>query len=427
MLDHEWKTWRDDSELRELAQNANFKLVRILDAKSVSPQPVTYWYESSRTGSFDWSGVDTLIKRIYAIGAQPLVTLGSFSGYNKSPQLPKGMKVNPETGLPYPESFAAYAVAWVKHYKNLGTPIKYLDIFNEAWYYFFYSWGNANPTKLKNFVNLFNTVYTRVREVDSTILVGTDSTNFKCFLDYFVKNGKGLGFLSFHKYDSGSTSESDSKALSLVETKFFQTTNAYYGVQDARQVWYNARGVNLPVIITETNFSYIWTNGSDPRIQKLVGAVWTALLVRISILKGVSYSVYYRFASSKYYDSKKATGGYGFGMVNSDNNQPWYPYYVQKLIGTNLAVGDQLVKSTSSNGEIATVAWKHKGTLNILLICKITESRTVKLYGVTGQLSYFKIDKSISYTTPKIQTGQFDCANSLYLNGYTVLLLQKQL
>jgi hypothetical protein len=212
-----------------------------------------------------------------------------------------------------------------------------------------------------------------------------------------------------------------------VETKFFQTSNAYYGVQDARQVWYNARGVNLPVIITETNFSYIWTNGSDPRIQKLVGAVWTALLVRISILKGVSYSVYYRFASSKYYDSKKATGGYGFGMVNSDNNQPWYPYYVQKLIGTNLAVGDQLVKSTSSNGEIATVAWKHKGTLNILLICKITESRTVKLYGVTGQLTYFKIDKSISYTTPKIQTGQFDCANSLYLNGYTVLLLQKLL
>jgi len=425
MLDQEWNEWRDSSASRELARDANFKLVRVIDFKSTSPKPCTYWYESSRTGNFDWEETDKLIERIFEVGAEPLITLGSFSGYNTRPSIPRGMAVSSSTGLPYPESFAAYCKAWVQHFKSKGWPVRYYEIFNEAWYYFFRSWGNCDSTKRYNFVQLFNTVYRRMREADSKVLIGTDSSTFKCFLDYFVENGEGLGFLSLHKYDSGSTSDSDSSILSWVETKGFETSSSYYSPQQAKQVYYNARRVNLPVIISETNLSYIWRDGSDPRIQKVVGAVWTALMIRSCILKDVQYSTYYCFSSSKYYESRKNTGGYGFGMVNRDDDKPWYPYYVQKMVGENLAVGDQIVKTTSSSSTIRPLAWIHGDKLNILITCRDNQAKYLQLYGLQGQVNYYKIDNTVSYKTPRVQTGSTDSTKALYLNGYTVMLIQQ--
>lgn len=423
MLDQDWTYYRDDSICRSLTTDANFKLVRVINFKDTSPQPCVYWYESTKTGKWNWTETDRLIKRVFDAGAQPLVTLKSFPTYGQPPGVPPGMKINTTTNLPNPENFAAYCAAWVKHYKNLGKPIKYWEVLNEAWYYFFQSWGIANPTRLSNFVVLLDTCVKRMREVDSTILVGNDAATFKCFLDYYVTHGSGLGFLSFHKYDSGNIADTDATVLNSAETKGFETSSTQYGPADAKNRYRAAFGVEIPILLTETNLSYVWQDGSDPKIQKVVGSVWTALMIRSCIMKGIRYSVYYCFSSDGSSEQTKTTGGLGFGMINNDNDKPWYPYYVHQMISTNLAIGDKLVETTSSASEIRTLGWLHDGKLNLLIICKADSARNIRLSGFTKQADYSKIDKTISYLTPRVQTGEIDTANLLYLNGYTVMLL----
>lgn len=158
----------------------------------------------------------------------------------------------------------------------------------------------------------------------------------------------------------------------------------------------------------------------------MAGAVWLALVLRMDVLKGLSYNVYFEFSSSK--SSQEAHGtGWGFGMTNEDNNQPWNPYYVNKMIGSNLYIGDDLVNLINPSNDIRALGWLHDATLNILLICKVDEPRRIYLQGLTGQLTFFKIDNTTSCETPNIQTGIFDCAESFIVYGYTVALVQMRL
>jgi hypothetical protein len=146
------------------------------------------------------------------------------------------------------------------------------------------------------------------------------------------------------------------------------------------------------------------------------------------MLENVQYSVYFTFSSSKSWElANKPSGGFGFGMVNNDDNQPWYPYYVQKLVGVNLSVGDSILDSESSSDDVRSIAWLHNGTLNVLLACKVDESRIVHLRGIGAQTYISKIDGSVSYLTPSVQTGNFSSADPLMINGYTVILLQTSL
>jgi hypothetical protein len=415
-----------NSDTRQLARDADFKLVRIVDFRS-NFQPCTQWYESSQTGSFNWEGVDDLVEKIFDVGAEPLVVLGSFGGYGEDPVVPDGMAIDLSTGLPHPESFAAYCAEWARHFKDSGMSVRFYEIINEAWYYFWDSCGETNTAKRRNLVTLLNTVYDQMREVDSNVLIGTDSSMFKSFLDYYVDNGRGLGFLSFHKYDSGSTSESDSSILNWADRRGFETNSDRYSPNDAQEVWYTSRGANLPVIISEANLSWIWQNGTDPRIQKMLGAVWSALMIRACITEGVQYSCYYLFLSSRNTGRSTETGGCGFGMVNSDDNQPWYPYYVHKMIGNNLKIGDPIVSSSSSESEISPLAWINGNKLNILLICEVNSQISIRLYGVSGQLDYFKVDNTVSWQSPSVQTGVISSTNTFTLNGYTVMLLQQDI
>lgn len=424
LLDQDWTYYRDTSVCKSLTQNAGFRLVRVINFKDTSPQPCIYWYESTRTGIWDWSAMDKLIAQVFSSGAQPLITLKSAPASGLTITVPPGMKLDPTTHLPNYESFAAYCAAWVRHYKNLGLPVRYWEVVNEAWYYFFKSWGYADSTRLANFVKLLDTAVKRMKEVDSTILVGNDAGTFKCFLDYYVGHGAGLGFLSFHKYDTGSLTSSESTILSLAETSSFVTDTFKYGPVDASNKYYTAKGVRIPLLLTETNLSYLWKDGSDPRIQRMVGAVWTALVIRTCILKGVQYSAYYCFSSSKNSQQQQPTHGFGMGLINRDTNLPWYPYYVNQMIGKNLARGDRLVQASSTSNDIRALAWIHNSKLNLFIICKVNSARNLSVHGVTGTISYQKIDNTVSYLTPKIQTGNSDASRLMYLPGYTVMLIQ---
>jgi hypothetical protein len=417
---NEWRTWSSSSTEQQLARNGNFKMIHVY---SWLVEPCTRWNEASETGTFNWASVDSLMQKIFAVGTQPIISLGYCD--SSGIRIPSGMAINPTTHLPNANSFAAYCRAWVTHMQSKGFAVRYYEVINEAWYFFYPNWSAWSSVKAGYFLQLFNACYNAMHAQNSQVLVGNDASLHRKFLDYWIANGGKLDFLSFHNYDCDGTSMADQTPLQRAEQRFFITDNYFYGVNDARQLYFNKYGVTLPAIATEANWAATCSSGTDPRIQQVVGAVWTALMLKSSILNNVQYECYFSFSSSKSWEvSNKKSGGYGFGMVNQDNNQPWYPYYVQKLIGTNLAVGDQIVNSSSSSSDISTLAWVHSGKLNILLICKVTQAMNVKLSGVQGTLSYFKIDNAVSYQSPRVQTGTISASTTLTLNGYTVILLQ---
>lgn len=425
MLDFEWKSWCDSSVRRGLAQDANFKLIRVFDFRQTSPRlmPVIDWNESAKTGTFNWTNVDALVQAIFDIGAEPLFCLGwARTDPPITNYLPPGMSVNPATGLPYPESYAAYAVKWVKHFKTLGWPVRYYEIMNEP-YFYFCTTPFDKKTKLANYVSLWNVVARRMRQETPNILISYDASTMKWVFDYWLLYGDDIDYLDLHKYDSHITREyTDTKMFDRGESEKFDTSPTFYGIEEACQKWFNARGKLLPVIISESNFNSAYEAGTDHRIQQVVGAVWLSLVLRKSVLSGVRYYVYYSFSSSASY--RRESGGLGFGMVNSDNNEPWYPYCLQKMLSNNVDVGDCILQSVSSSDDVRSLSWIDKKTLNILLICKVDEPRAVYFAGITGHLTFSRIDSVISYLTPSIQTGIVGSSEPLKMDGYSVVLLQ---
>lgn len=419
MLEHEWQLWRDRYTLRQLTIDAGFKMVRLFSHR---PEPCTYWNDATETGTFNWANMDSLIQRIFEVGAEPLITLGY---YNTATGLiiPPGMAVNPSTGLPYPNSWAAYCNEWVKHFEQTGKPVRFYEIINEPWMYF----GWNDYTKLSNYMAVFNSAVQAMKTENSSILVGFDGTSRKPVLDYWLANGGAdLDFISFHKYDSGHIGRySDEEMFARAETFKLETSSGHYGVKEARQKYYDARGKLIPVINSESNFNSAWETGADPKTQQMVGAVWTALVLRTGILEGLNYNVYFTFSSSASWEREnKASGGVGFGMVNHDDNQPWYPYYMQSMVGNSLSVGDLIVESISSSNEIRVLSWIHEGKLNMLLICRVDQPQVIYLQGTSSQMNISKIDTTISWETPSLQTSMINSSDPLIVNGYTVMWLK---
>ena len=405
--------WRTNSSLRKLAGEASFKLVRFFEHRL--GKPCLYWNEATKSGVWDWTKIDDLVKKIFEMGAEPLIVLGfaKFDGSGLS-TLPKGMSVNSTTLLPDPEQWAAYCAEWVRHFKEAGLPVRYYEIVNEAFHYF--GW-NPDPVKLMYFIDLFNAAARAMRAVNPNIMIGNDESNKKMVLDYFIRYGEPLDFISFHRYGASSLSVSDSELLEAAETKYLIETKSKYAPDQAVKIYKEARGVELPVIMSEGNLNCAYKDGTDPRTRTMLGAVYTALSIRAFILKNITYSVYFTFGSP---------GTDGIGMVNLENGQPWYPYYAQKMIGNNLAVGDKLLYSNSSSEDVRTLAWIHGDKLNVLLICKVDEPREVYVTGAEGQISYMKIDETISWEAPQVQNGTISSDTPLLLNGYAVALLQAE-
>lgn len=418
MVYHEWQNWLNRPVLRQLAEDANFQMVRLFTDKI---EPCTNWDESTKTGTFSWTDVDSLVDSVFAVGAEPLICIGRAEGIEDN--LPQGMTIDPATGWPIPESWGAYCAEWIKHFKQAGKPIRYYEIINEPWV----DGGFNTETKIANYMAVFNAAAQAMRAEDPSILLGFDGSSRRHVLDYWLENGGAdLDFISFHKYDSNSIGQyTDEEMFVRAETHKLDTSSFFYGVADARQTYYNARGKMIPVINSESNINCAWKDGTDPKIQQMMGAVWTALVLRSEILKDLRYNIYNRYTSGATWAREhKTSGGAGMGMINSDDNQPWYPYYVQWMLGTSMSVGDSIVKTTSSSDEIRVLSWIHEGEVNILLICKVDQPRTVFFHGVTGQLHITKIDNTISWETPSTQTSIVESTEAAIVSGYTVMLLQ---
>lgn len=423
VLDHHWNEWLDSPRHRQIAQEGNFKLIRIYDFESDSGirlQPCSYWDEKTMTGIFNWTNVDELIQSFYAIQAEPLICLGGTCGDFTS-YFPNGMHLNNNTGLPNPESYASYCAAWVRHFKEVGFPVRFYEIFNEIeqLYFTYDDPRNYNEAILSDFFSCFNACYNSMHAENNQVLVGNDASLYRTFLDYWVAHGGKLDFLSFHKYQCTGINEPDNSGLVRAEQRYFESDEIWYSVKDARE----RINANLPAICSEYGWCAQWTGGTDPRNQQLVSAVALALTLRQEVLLNVQYNLYYAYCSNAVWQSTKGTG-FGFGMINDDNLQPWYQYYVNQLIGSNLSVGDLVVTSSSSSSDVRTLAWINNEKLFTLVICKVDSPTTITLGSFANSAKYSLIDNTYAYTEPKVQTGILNANNQLELKGYAVLLVE---
>jgi hypothetical protein len=413
------------SELRQLARDASFKLVRINDIlKSQwipTLMPCTQFNETTRTGIYDWTAVDDIVGKILEIQAEPLVCLGAFT--DGIAMVPPGMFIDPVVNLPNPESYAAYGLEWIKHFKSKGWNVRYYEIFNEPWSYF--GWEPVNFSKLNDYMLLFNAAANNMRQENSNLVTSFDFICRKPVMDYWLTHGGAdVDSLNFHKYDAWIVGQrTDAEMFARADSDYFGTWPMGRSVVEARQVWLNARGKSLPLICSESNFDAAYANGTDTKIQQMAGAVWLAMVMRNEILAGISYHIYFELSGNYYKDS------YGFGMINymgENGFAPWYPYYVQKMLGSNLSPNDTLVETRCSSEDLRTLGWVHNGILDVLLICKTDQSVTVNMQGVGDQpLNIFKIDNSIPWENARIQTGAIASTEPLVLNGYTVALIQE--
>ena len=405
------KIWRDHSSFRELTRDANFKLVRFFEHRL--GKPCTRWDEPTKTGTWTWTNIDLLVQRIFEIGAEPLIVLGFYSwSQNLISSAPEGMSNDPVTGLPYPDQWGAYCAAWARHFREAGLDVRYYEIINEPHHYF--GWGKyANETKIGYYMELYNAAAKAIKGENANVKLSNDNSMMKKVFDYFVAHGENLDFLSFHRYGLDTKTQSDAEAVNAAETKYLYDDSNLYGVDTAKKLYKNSKGVDLPVIMSEGNLCDDY-DPIDARTHMMLGAVYTALSIKTFIVKGILYSDYFIFGGD----------GNAMGMVNTDTSMPWYAYYAQQMIGQNLAVGDKLLKTTSSSKDLGSLAWLHNGKIMILLICKIDNPRSVALQGVSGQISYSKIDNTVSWQTPSVQTGVMNSTESTTMNGYSIALLQ---
>jgi len=138
-------------------------------------------------------------------------------------------------------------------------------------------------------------------------------------LDWWLANNGATWVCFFHKYDEGDIGDfSDTQMFNRAETFMVNTDTYYYGVSDISRIYYNARGKTIQVIDSESNFDSLMQQEQIQKYSKW-RSVWYAMKIRADILSGLDYDVSFAFSSSIIYSAGSQTGGYGLGMINSDN------------------------------------------------------------------------------------------------------------
>jgi hypothetical protein len=401
------RQWDEQPGLRTLAEGAGFKMVRFFEHRY--GKACTAWDESTRTGTWDWSRTDRIVRSIVDIGAEPFVVLGFYSWtLDLISSAPEGMSSDPATGLPYPDQWGAYCAAWVSHFRDAGLPVRYYEIINEPYHYF--GWP-ADDRLLGHFMELFNAAALAMRAENPDILLGNDASIFKTVLQRFIADGEPLDFMSFHRYGLDDPGLPDADAMDAAETRFLVDSTNIWSPDHAAQIYRDATGLDLPILNTEGNFC----DEPDPRTQQMAGAVYTALSLRAFLLKNVRASIYFTFGGTEA----------DIGMVNVDTGEPWYPFMVYQMIGPTLSPGDELVESVSSSEDVRALAWRHEGRLAILLVVKVDQPRLITVTGAGEPLGVQKIDTSIPWDSPAIQEGSATAASPLVTEGYAVALLKE--
>ena len=417
-----WQQYIDNPIYRSYLKDMNCKMVRIFVFRQSGiggiegKGPCLFWNSSTHSGLFEWENMDKLITKISSDEMEPLLCLMYPYDTLPFPRNPNGIDINPSTLLPYPDDWAEYCRVWVERY---GDRVKYWEIFNEPYLY----WHRTiNWTRVNYLMELYETAYNAMKQENPDILISHDAVQIEEIFDYHQDEKIPFDYLDFHNYGIDEYESPASQAFDDVTVGYKSpSSGGKYGLNFSRAIV-----GNLVSIMGESNFNSAWKEGSDPRNQKMEGAVFSALQIINAIITGSDYRLHFHMSSTPSYNPRKNDWSYGFGMINNQNLKPWYPWYVYRMIGQSLFVGDSVFETFCMNENVEAIAWKHNTTLNILLIHKGKERVSISFEGIEGSFNFRKIDSSIDFLLAEEQTGSYNISNLIDLNGYTVILFQSE-
>jgi hypothetical protein len=341
------KYFPDDNVGQTLMRNTGLKLVRVFDDdfevmanKGQIPPIVVSWNETSHSGTYNWTVVDRVIQSIYSSGAEPMIVLMSKMALNANAAeriFKNGFDPNSATyNLPNVFDAESYARAWAAHMKEKGFPIKYWEIGNEIETWLFTDMGNSwqfffsteESTKAGCFATIYNRTVTAIKQVYPSASVSFDFVWFRGMIDWWVSNYNGtpIDRIDFHRYESHVIGNPNDSALFGTAQSMDEGDFTFWSGSNpilAQQKYYSGEGVRLPIYDTECNMGSVSGVSDEPRIVQMSGAVYTALVLKTEILKGVSYHVYYDWQANLPWEQTRNPPTYGFGLINDANHQPW--------------------------------------------------------------------------------------------------------
>lgn len=354
------------------------------------------WNRSSDQPILSFSQFDTMYDFANATGAEVLISLpaGNWGDGNNAPAgTPVYSKIavglHGLVGNLITRS-AEYALVrqLLNHTQAAGEQVAYWDVGNEV---------PLNATlQAQYFAKVVQGAVDAVAAAGVPGEVGTDAGLTTAYLPVIASHTTGVGFLSFHYYPatgmcltvSTQYCPPNGGANGTMTPNVFAATayghsSRVYGPSQAQQEWYNVTGNWVPTINSETNFNSFGggvlssRDGSDPRLNDLVGAAWLGSLLVDSSEQNVSSLVYYSLTSSANLSTTVSwpNGGFGFGLSNvtsSGKIVEFAPYFVLKLWEQYIGGGaNGLSVSTSDPASVQAYAVDDGGQIHVFVDDKV--------------------------------------------------------
>ena len=355
------------------------------------------WNRTSGQPILSFAGLSSVFQLSNTSGGAILLSLpaGSWGDGN---QAPNGTPLNSsvlvdfhgQTGYFFTPAAIYALVRQISNFTTgIGEPIQFWSIGNEV---------PLNSSKeVSAYSGVINAAIAAAQVNDPGALVGTDDMLSTTYLAQFAQDAPGVGFLSFHYYQSwgmcvNATGQycppigqpNGTPLPTIFAHPAYYHGAGVYGPGAAQSAWRNLTGRTLPVLNTETNLgayggtgSATQSTGTDPRIPDLMGAAWLGSLMIDSSEQNVSALAYFTLTSNQ-----NATqtitgphGGFGFGLTNVTTNGSitcFAPFYVMQLWDQYLPQGSLGLSLQDSDGStVRAYAVSVNGSVEVVLVNRV--------------------------------------------------------
>lgn len=442
-----------------MAASLRASVVRISAAPSV-----VGWNTTSGQPVFSFAGFDADFDFANTTGAAVLVSL-SAGDWGDGNTAPSGTPVYSSTSLGLHglsgyllTAAAEYAIVrgMLNHTLSAGENVSYWDVGNEV--------PLASSAATLLYAKDVDAAVKAVQAAGAPGLVGTDTAFQTAYLPTLGAHTSGVGFLSFHYYPAPFVCTTPSGkycapsgGLNGTTTPVVFSKPSYgrsakvYGPSQAQSAWYNATGNWVPILNDETNFDSSGggilssPNGSDPRINDLVGAAWLSTLLIDSSLQNVSALTYFSLSSGANLTGTASwpDGGWGFGLTNvtpgTDRITYFAPFFVMKLWDQYLPMGSAGLTVTSSDpASVEAFAVSVNGNVNLAISDRVGVPIHIRVI-VSGPFeeshafvldptSYSEVYNATTDSTTLARAGvasvELDATGAFPMAGYGFALVQ---
>lgn len=301
-------------------------------------------------GVWDFSRLDEIVDTAVAYGAEPMLCIWAPPKwmYEKMSSYKESMKLRRPEDI---GAFADYCAEIVRHYNvtrkaNGKEPVIWWEIGNEME---LYEWSYGY------YIKVYKEVARKMRAVDPSIKIGgpvTAGPNYGWAKQLLTTLPGEVDFVSYHEYGY-SEPFSTPDAYIMGRTGMFQSCAKQY-----RQMMEEVEpGRKIPLMLTESNTSWRYHEGTDPRIRTQFCAAWLASVMGHFMEGGGTSFCYFTLSG-------------GFGMIWMEKGQlKVYPNYYAMWLYRNFFAGTA-IPVASDEESVEAYGYRSDQSMGVIVINK---------------------------------------------------------